>query len=432
MGLLKNKVIKNASWIIACRVVKSVLALVITMLTARYFGPSNFGLINYAASIVAFASPIMLLGLSDILVQELKDNPSDIGVAIGTSMVMTFCSAIICMLGVSAFAYVANAGESETFLVCVLYSFMLLTESQSLTEYWFQSEYKSKYVSIISLISYFLVSAYKFYLLATSKSIYWFAISNAFDFLIISILQLIVFKKISGIKLGFSFKKAKILLAKSRYYIISNLMVTIFAQTDRIMLKLMIDNSATGYYSAAFQCAGMTSFVFSAIITSFRPKIFEDKKLGVEQFEKNVVRLYSVVIFLSLVQCVFITVFSKWILLIVCGSQYLEATNTLRIVVWYTTFAYLGSVRNIWILAEEKQKYLWIINLSGAVANIILNFALIPYLGIIGAAIASLITQIFTNVIVGYIIKPIRHNNRLMVMALNPQVILREFRKGKI
>ena len=55
----KNRVVKNASWIIGIQIVKSLLGLVISMLTARFLGPSNFGLINYAASIVAFVTPIM-------------------------------------------------------------------------------------------------------------------------------------------------------------------------------------------------------------------------------------------------------------------------------------------------------------------------------------------------------------------------------------
>ena len=41
-----------------------------------------------------------------------------------------------------------------------------------------------------------------------------------------------------------------------------------------------------------------------------------------------------------------------------------------------------------------------------------------------GAAIASLITQIFTNVIIGFIIKPIRKNNYLMIKGLNPKLLI--------
>ena len=120
-------------------------------------------------------------------------------------------------------------------------------------------------------------------------------------------------------------------------------------------------------------------------------------------------------------QCVFISLFSGIIIRILYGAAFGEAVNALRIVVWYTTFSYLGAVRSIWILAENKQKYLWGINLSGAVANILLNAVLIPVLGICGAALASLITQIFTNVIIGFILRPIRHTNTLMLRSLNPK-----------
>ena len=69
--MTNNKIIKNASWIIVCKILESIVSLVIGMLTARYLGPSNYGLINYASSIVAFVAPIMQLGITNILVQEL-------------------------------------------------------------------------------------------------------------------------------------------------------------------------------------------------------------------------------------------------------------------------------------------------------------------------------------------------------------------------
>ena len=81
-------------------------------------------------------------------------------------------------------------------------------------------------------------------------------------------------------------------------------------------------------------------------------------------------------------------------------------------------------MRNVWILAEGQQKYLWVINLSGAITNVMLNFIMIPFLGVVGAAIASLITQIFTNVVIGFIIKPIRRNNCLMIRGCNPKRLI--------
>jgi polysaccharide biosynthesis protein len=430
-SLLKNKIFKNASWIIACKIVQAVLNLIVTMLSARYLGPSGYGLINYAASVVAFATPIMQLGLNSVLVQEIVNAPEKEGEALGTSLIMSFCTSFLTIAGVVSFVAIANHGEKETIIVCALYSILLIFQSLELIQYWFQAKLKSKYPSIVMLVAYVVMSAYKIFLLVTGKNIYWFALSQAIDFLIISVLLLIIYQKIGTQKLTISWERAKSIFSKSKYYIVSSLMVTIFAQTDRIMLKLMIGDEATGYYSAAVACAGMTGFIFSAIIDSARPSIFESKNCNIESFEKNVSRLYSVVIYFALLQCVFITILAKPIVHILYGKEYEPSINALRLIVWYTTFSYIGSVRNIWILAEGKQKVLWILNLSGALLNVVLNYFLIPILGIMGAALASLITQIFTNVIMGFIIKPIRRNNKLMFQALNPKCVIELMRKVK-
>ena len=127
------------------------------------------------------------------------------------------------------------------------------------------------------------------------------------------------------------------------------------------------------------------------------------------------------IIYISIVQSVVICIFAKLIIVILYGRAYMEAVLPLRIVAWYTIFSYLGPVRNIWILAEEKQKYLWVINLSGALVSIVLNFMFIPDMGVSGAAFAALVTQIFTNVLIGYFIQPIRECNKLMFRSLHPR-----------
>lgn len=428
-----NKVAKNAVWIIGGKVAQSVLALIINMLTARYLGPSNFGLITYASSLVAFVLPIMQLGFSNVLVQEIVNKPDDEGEILGTAMFLSLMSSIFCIIGVTSFAFVVNPEESETIIVCLLYSLILLFQALDHIEYWYQAKLLSKYTSTVSLVAYLTVAVYKIYLLVASKDVYWFALSNALDYALISIGGIVLYRKLGGRKLRFSWKRGKDMFARSKHYIFSSMMVTIFAQTDKMMIKMMLDESSTGYYGAAVACAGMTSFVFTAIIDSFRPAIFEGQKESKRIFKHRLTMLYSIVIYLSLAQSVVMTLFSRWIIFILYGTAYNPAISALQIIVWYTTFSYMGSVRNIWILANDKQKYLWQINMSGAIANVIINVLLIPRMGINGAAVASLITQFFTNVVVGYIIKPIRGNNKIIEEALKPKYLLdaaKKFRKS--
>lgn len=421
---MKNSVFKNAAWIIICKVIQSIINFVIGIITARYLGPSNYGVISYVASIVAFALPIMQLGLRNTIVREFIKSPDEEGSILGTSLVINIISSLFCMIGTIAFVAIVNAGERETLLICVLYSFTLLFQATEMTQYWFQSKLLSKYPSIAALGAYIVVSVYKVYLLVTRKSVIWFALSNVIDYFLVSIILIIIYKKLGNQKLTFNWNKGREMLSRSKHYILPGLMVMIFQHTDRIMIKLMMGSEETGMYSAAITCIGISGFVFAAIIDSARPVILEAKEKNRKLYENRVCQLYNIITCIALAQSIGMTLLSKPIIYILYGEAFLGATNILCIAVWYITFAYYGSVRNVWILAEEKQKYLLGINVAGAVANVILNFILIPIWGAIGAAVASLFTQFFTNVIIGFIFKPIRENNKLMLKGLNPKITI--------
>lgn len=420
---INNKVVSNAAWIIMCRVFQAVLNLVISMMTARYFGPSNYGLINYAAAIVAFFVPIMQLGLRSTLVQEYLNKPDNEGLVLGTSTVLNIASSFLCIVGVASFVLITNNNEKETLIVCVLYSMVLIFQATEMIQYWFQTKLLSKYTSIVSLLAYLVVSVYRIVLLITQKSIYWFAVSNALDYLIISVCLFLLYKRLGTSKLSFSFDMAKKLLGRSKYYIVSSMMVTVFGHIGSIVLEFYIDKEAVGFYTAAVTSAGMTGFVFNALIDSARPVILSYKQNDEGKFKQSMVGLYSIIFYTSLAQSIVMFVFADIVVKILYGSAYISAVEPLRVIALYMIFSYFGPVRNVWILAEQKQKYLWVINLSGAVLSVALNFVLIPFMGVLGAAVAALVTQFFTNVCMGYIIKPLRENNKLMLLGLNPRNI---------
>ena len=52
--LFRNKVFTNMRWLVSGRILQMAIALVINMITARYLGVNNYGIINYIASYVSF------------------------------------------------------------------------------------------------------------------------------------------------------------------------------------------------------------------------------------------------------------------------------------------------------------------------------------------------------------------------------------------
>lgn len=420
---MKNRVIQNAAWIIVCKIIEAVLHLLITMLTARCLGPARYGVISYAASVAAFAVPVMQLGVRNILIKEMVTRPEQRGLTLGTALCMNAVSSLLCIIGVTAFVSAANRGETETIVVCCLYSISLTFQALEILQYWFQEKLLSKYVSLSMLAAYAVMSVYQIMVLMTGKNIYWFAVSESVRHGASAVLLLVLYRKCGGAPLRASMDVCKRLLSGSKHYILSNMMITMYAQTDKIMLKQMLGDEATGYYAAAVACANMSNFVFLAIVDSARPGVFQRKLESREGFEQSISLLYAVMIGLSLLQCGGFTLFAPWIIRILYGVEYGSAAGLLRIVVWYTTFAHLGLVRDMWILSEEKQSVLWKINIFGALANVALNCVLIPRFGGAGAAAASLVTQFAVNTGMCFVLRSLRGSGRLLLRGMDPRYI---------
>lgn len=415
-----GKIVKNATWLIACKIVQTLLSFVIGTLSARYLGPANYGIIDYAAAIVTFMVPVIQLGLRSTLVHEIIAAPDKEGQTLGTSLFMSVAASLFGIIGVAAFTAIANPEDPTTRLVCILYSLSLIFQATEMLQYWFQAKLLSKYIAVTSLIAYASVSAYRCFLLITHKSVYWFALSQAFDYLLISVCLYGFYRKKSNQKLTVSFVLAKQLFQRSRYYIVSGIMVTFFSLTDRIMITLMLGKEENGYYSAAVSCAALSQFVFAAIVDSMRPSILEAKKVGSPSYGLHIARLYSIIVYLALLQSIVLTIAAPLVIRIIYGAAYTPAISALKIITWYTAFSYMGSVRNIWILAEQKQKILWKLNLSGALLNVAANYILIPIIGINGAAVASVAAQFFVNFALCLIVPSLRPVGRLIFKGINP------------
>lgn len=418
---MEKRVFNNAKWIIICRVGQSLMQMVVGMITARYLGPSNYGLINYAASVVAFVLPFAQLGLPATLIQELVDTPEQEGEIMGTAMLSNLISAVACFAFAVGFVSIANHGETVTLIVCGLYSISLLFRTMELMNYWFQYKLKSKFPSIIMLGVSIIISLYKIFILIAQKSIYWFAIVTTIEFALSGFAMVMIYSGMKCQVFKFTFAMSKRLLRRSRYFILAAAMVTIFQNTDHIMLKMMVGDRQNGFYTAAITCATIFHFLYFAIVDSVRPVVLENRKAGMLEYEESLANLYSIVIYLAVAQAIGFTILAKPIVNVLYGEEYRETISVLRIVVWQIPFSHMGTVRNIWILAEGKDSVVWKINLTGALLNVFANALLIPFWGALGAAVASLVTQMFTNCFLSMLLPGLKGNRKIFLEGVKLQ-----------
>lgn len=416
--LLKNRTAQNASWLIFGRIAQMIISFFVGILTARFLGPSNYGLIGYAGAYTAFFMAFCTLGINSILVKEFVLRPDDEGEIIGTTLILRVVSSILSSITILIIVSILDSGEKTTLYVVALCSIGTVFHVFEVFNYWFQAKLQSKVTAIASLIAYMVTAIYKVILIVTGKSVYWFAFATSVDYICIAILLLIAYFKFGGKKLSFSFLCAKDLLKQSYHFILSSLMVSIYGQTDKLMLKQMISETEVGYYSTATAICSMWCFVLTAIIDSFYPSIIEASEKDEELFKKRNKQLYAMIFYISVFVSVIFFIFSPLIIKILYGNEFLPAVNPLRIVTWYTAFSYLGVARNAWIVCKKRQKYLKYIYILAAVANIILNLIFIPLFGASGAAIASLISQILTSIVLPLFLKGLRENSVMMIKAI--------------
>lgn len=417
-SLRNNRVVKNAGWLITGKIIQGLINLIVGLLTARYLGPSNYGLINYAAAYTGFITSFCTLGINSVIVKELIDAPEHEGQVLGTSLGLRAVSSVLSVITIIGISLFLDANEPETQLVVALYSIGSIFHIFEVFDYWFQFQLKSKKTAMASLAAYIITSVYKVMLFVFDKPVEYFAVATSVDYICIAIILVVMYIRCKGGRLSFSWNYGKSLLEKSHHYILSGMMIAIYAQTDKIMLKQMINDTENGYYATALYLCSAWCFVLMAIINSFNPVIMQAYNENREKFNRLNRLLYAIVFYISAVISFCFMLLGDWLIPMIYGVAYLPAVTPLKILTWQTAFSYLGTARDAWIVCKNKQKYLKYIYMSAALTNVMLNYWFIPVWGATGAAAASLITQIITVMITPFFIEDVRQNSVLMIEAI--------------
>lgn len=414
-AFLKSKNIRNSFWIISEQIVQMLVSLIVGVLSARYLGPGNYGTINYIASFVTFFSSIATLGMEGVVIKKMIDNPDREGQYLGGCIVLRLLASLLSIVSIELIIGVLNPDDPLKLWLGLIQGCQLFWTSFMILDSWFQRYLKSKFVSIGKMLACLIVAAYRIFLLVTSKSVIWFAFSATISEMVVALTTLIFYHREKNQKIRFNVVYGLDVLKDSYHYILSGLMVAIYSQMDKIMIGNMLGNAEVGVYTAANTISSMWVFIPMAVINSFRPKILELKSAGNEaMYLRRLEQLYSALIWMCIGFSIFVMLFGRFMISLLYGEDYLAAVGTLRICAWYELFAVIGSARGIWVLAENKNKYVKYCLAIGAIVNLVLNSLWIPRYGINGAAFATLVTQITTSLIAPLLFREMRIHTRIV------------------
>lgn len=433
-GSFIGKFVENTWWMMARNIYSMLISLVVGSLSARFLGPSNYGVLNYGASIVAFFTTVSQLGMDSIIVAEMVRKPDKEDIYLGTALMMRLLTSVISVLFVWGMVVVLEPNNQLVQIVTVLQAISIIFQSLEVLYYWFQAHFLMKYVTYASMVALTTTGIWRILLLVNRATVEWFAMSAAVSSFVCSITIVFFFFKNARISLKVSLYEAKYLFSNSYHFLINGLAVTLYTQLDRIMLAKIVGEEAVGLYSAASTVALMWGFVPLAMINSASPilvKLYEEnRKEFVIQYKLLLLGISVMGILVSLV----FTVFGKVIIHILYGEIYYAAIPALLILIWSTTFSMIGSARGVWLVAASKNKYVKYFTLIGAVVNAVLNVIVIPKWGIIGASVTTLASQIIVSIIAPFFFKETKSFCKMYFSSFKelPDVIYfcRKFIKG--
>lgn len=416
---IRSKFLKNTSWIFFGNVVHAVLQYVINIICARAFGANDYGLINYAASLIAFFTSIGTLGFNGIITKKFAENEENAGTYLGTGMMARLFFSVFSIVALQVIVKSANGTEPELQIIVFCQSLQILFGTADLIVYWFRFKSEAKTVALIRLFSFFIASVWKIVSIIILNNIVLYVVGVALETALFSVLLVWFFhKEYHKYKFSFDVNTLKNMLKISYPFIFSAILATVYGQTDKIMIKSMLDNNAVAMYSVSQTLAGVIAIIPTALIEGFRPDIMTYKIKDETMYRIRLKQLYGIVFWLCMIYGLFITLLARPVVLLLYGNAYIGAVPSLSLIVWYTSFSYFGAINNLYMVAENKTVWVQVTALTGAALNIGLNFFMIPSGGIVGAAAASLITQIVTNFVALYCIKPLRENFYIMVQGI--------------
>lgn len=385
----------NMGWLFGDKVLRMGVGLLVGVWVARYLGPEQFGLLNYAMAIVALFGAVASLGLNGIVVRDLIKEPETANETLGTTFLLQAIGGLLAFgLAILAISFARPNDNLAKLLVAVL-GFVMVFKCTDVVRYWFESQVKSKYVVWLENGIFLVLAVVKVGLILIGASLMAFVWAAFAESVLVAVGLLGVFARRSGALSAWRIRydRAKRLLKDSWPLILSGLAVMVYMRIDQIMLGQMLGDEAVGIYSAAVRISEVWYFIPTAIIASVFPAIVAAKKHSETQYRQRLQNLYNAMVALALAVALPMTFLSDWVIDLLFGNTYADAGPVLALHIWSALFVFLGLASGSGYLTENLQMLAFARTLLGAFVNVLANFILIPLFGILGAAMGTLLAQ---------------------------------------
>lgn len=391
-----TKYLGNSAWLMSDSILTNLFSLVVFAIVARVLGPTEYGAYAYVFSLAQLFSVVGQLGLDGLLIRELVSKPEKEPETLGTTGVLRIIGYCIGAIGCLFYGVVIPAhSDTERTLFIFAFLFILFSPGPAILNSWFNSRVGARYSSKARMIGTFLGGGLKILVVILGFGIVYVGAVQVLTVVLIFGILFWFYTRRQGpsvVTWKFSGARAKSLLAESWMIFLGSMMAMIYLKIDLVMLRWWAGAEEVGIYSAAARLSEIFYFIPAALVITFFPLLIELHKKSVEDFYKRFSELLGVLVFLAYCVMLGIYIFGEWFINFTFGTNYLQAASVLQIHMLAMPFIFMRYAFSRWILIEKFPVFSLITQSAGALSNVALNVLLIPKYGMMGAAIATLIS----------------------------------------
>ncbi len=416
-----KKGLKNTFLLSLERVAILALNFILIIALTRSLTLEQFG--TYS-SLIAFASlflPLTTLGLNNLVSKYFIKFPNAHHFYFNAALRLRLIGGVSAFAIGLAFAYFIYQEQTQIALIGLLLV-MQIFNVFNLVEYYFLSQQHVSTTQKYRLTIKIIIRCLLIFAAINKANISVLIIIFASEYALIALAYLYVYKNNAQIAPHYFRTRytptIKRLFTKSKWLFFSGLAMILYLKVDQVMLGQMVGMEETAKYAAAAKLSEFW-YVFPVLFANAFNALLTKEYLNDQRvFNKNCTLILSGLFASALILAIITTVIADPLIISLFGHAYLPSAMILSIHIWASIIVFQRAIFSKWLIITNNYRYSLYTHVIGAISNVLLNMALIPFYGGIGAAIASVISYALAGFISLFLFAKTRSFAYLMLSAM--------------
>lgn len=398
-----SKYIKDTALTLATQLLSGALAFAVGIIIARTLGPSGKGIVSLLAYFALIISLLLSFGVNTANAFFTGSDNTRVGEIAGNTLffcaIMGGAGVILLLIGQELILHRFLKNVPPQFLTIALIStpFLLLTRNLITIPQGLNKFKEFNFLNLITPVSR-LIFIFLFLVILRKETVggVW---AYTFSAILVAAVCVITIPRMGRPSLSMNFRLLKNTLRYGGKGYLGVLSELLNFRLDLFIVNYFLTSEAVGFYAAALAIAELVRYFPRAVGKTLFPRVTSSEGEKKEQVTRIIFRS---VLVLSVLLGICICIAAGQIIVRIYGFSFAPSIPLLQIVVFGVVASGASSLLVVYFCAKGKPEYFTYGSLISLGSVVILDLALIPKVGLLGAAVALALSHIIVGVICVY------------------------------